>query len=94
MRQPMEDLLRDYVISGRAIDVVLAVMAVEFGWLSLRGGPPRPARVVDVACMLAPGMLLALALKVALTSRNWPWLAGLLAASAPFHIADLRRRRL
>jgi hypothetical protein len=94
MRRRVKDLLRDYIISGRAIDLVLAVMAAEFGWLSWRRGRPQPARVVDVACMLAPGMFLALALRVALTSRNWPLIAGLLAASMPLHIADLRIRRL
>jgi hypothetical protein len=94
MQPPMDRLLRDFVTGGRAIDLVLAVMAVEFVWLSWRRGRPPPARLVDVFCMLAPGVLLALALRVALTGRDWPWIAGLLAASMPFHIADLRRRRL
>ncbi len=90
----LKDLLRDHILSGRAIDLVLAVMAAEFGWLSWRRAGRQPARVVDVVCMLAPGVFLALALKVALASRNWPVIAGLLAASMPLHFADLRRRRL
>ena len=35
-----------------------------------------------------------LALRSALTGASWPWIAAPLAASFPFHIADLLRRRL
>jgi hypothetical protein len=88
-------VFRDFIVSGRVIDLVLVVMVAEFGWLSWRrGGSIRPTRVVDALCMLGPGALLALALRVALTSRHWIWIACLLALSMPIHIADLRRRRL
>lgn len=88
-------MFRDFIVSGRVIDLVLAVMAAEFGWLSWRRRrSARPTRLVDLFCTLAPGALLALALRVALTSRDWMWIAGLLAVSMPIHVADVRRRRL
>jgi hypothetical protein len=77
------------------MDLVLAVMAGEFAWLSLRGQPGRRlARMVDLGLALGPGALLALALRAALTGAGWMWIAGLLAASLPIHVADMRRRRL
>jgi hypothetical protein len=70
-------------------------MAGEFAWLSWRGDPRRRlARMTDLLFAFAPGAMLALALRAALTGLSWPWIAGLLAASFPFHVADLLRRRL
>ncbi len=79
--------------SGHAIDLILAVMLLEFAWLSWRAKPGRrPKRMVRLLFALAPGALIALALRCALTGMAWPAIALLLAASFPFHIADLRRR--
>ena len=46
----------------------------------------------DAACRLVPGALMMVALRGALTGAAWPWIALPLAASFPFHLADLRRR--
>lgn len=73
---------------GHAVDIVLAVMAAEFAWLVTRGG----WRAGDAALRLAPGALMMLALRAALTGAAWPLVALPLALSFPVHLADLRRR--
>ena len=50
--------------------------------------------MIDLVLAFAPGACLLLALRAALTGAGWPWIAAALAASFPFHIADLIRRRL
>lgn len=74
--------------SGHAADLVLAVMLAESVWLLSRRR--RPA--LDVALALAPGALLLLALRAALTQMGWEWVALFVALSFPAHLADLRRR--
>jgi hypothetical protein len=84
-----------FFASGHAVDVVLAVMVLEFAWLTWRAGRgQRRARMVALVFAMAPGALLALALRCALIGVAWPAIALLLAASFPFHLADLRRRRV
>jgi hypothetical protein len=84
-----------FFATGHAVDLVLAVMLLEFAWLAWRAAPgQRAARTVGLVLALAPGALLALALRCALTGAPWPAIALLLAISFPFHIADLRRRRI
>jgi nitroreductase len=73
--------------SGHAVDIVLAVIAVELGWL-VRGG----WRATDALLRLAPGALMLLALRAALTDLDWWWVALPLALSFPVHLADLARR--
>jgi hypothetical protein len=81
--------------SGRVVDLILAVMAGEFVWLVWRAAPARRgARALDLVLALGPGVLIALALRCALTGLAWPWVAAFLSASLPLHLADLRRRRL
>ncbi|MBX9747152.1 MAG: hypothetical protein K2X34_09640 [Hyphomonadaceae bacterium] len=85
--------MQDFVISGRAVDVVLLVIAVEFLVLvsASRGGRVRAAVTWFFALM--PGVMLLLALRAALVGVGWPWVAALIAASFPFHLVDLMRRR-
>jgi hypothetical protein len=75
--------------SGRAIDIVLAVMLVEGLWLWRRGraGP------LDIALALLPGALILLGARGALTGAPWPAIALPVLLSWPVHLADLRRRR-
>ena len=56
--------------------------------------PSRGKGLVDRALALLPGVFMLLALRASLTGAPWPWIAAPLAASFPFHIADLARRRL
>ncbi len=67
---------------------MLAVLALEFGWLVWRGG----WGVADAAFRLLPGALMLLATRGALTGAAWPWVALPLLASFPVHLLDLRRR--
>lgn len=76
-----------FFASGRAVDLVLLVLAGEFAWLVARGG----WRASDAALRLLPGALILLALRAALTGAGWRWTALLLALSLPAHLADLRR---
>ena len=81
--------MSDWFASGRAVDLALAVMTVEAAWLIARRQP-----ALAVRAMLAPGALLLLALRFALTGAAWPWIAAALAASLPLHVVDLQRRGL
>ncbi|CAN5117244.1 hypothetical protein BH09PSE2_BH09PSE2_25650 [soil metagenome] len=81
--------------SGHAVDLVLLVILAEFAFLNLRRSSGlRTATWLDRALALAPGALILLALRAALTGAPWPWIAGLLAASFPIHLWDVARRRL
>lgn len=86
----MNAALAGFFRSGHAVDLVLAVIVLEFAWLSVRRRGPMLALILA----LAPGACLLLALRAALTGAGWPWVALALAASFPFHIADLISRRL
>jgi hypothetical protein len=79
--------------SGRAIDLILAFIVAEFAVLYWRR-PDRSQPPVDLLLALAPGVLLLLAVRAALTGAGWMWTAAFLAASLPAHLADLSRRRL
>ena len=87
----MPDLLTDLIHTGRAVDIVLAVLALELLviWLwRRRGGPIRPA---DILANALSGACLLLALRTALTGG----LAGLVAIwlllAFTAHLADLVR---
>lgn len=73
--------------SGHAVDVVLAVLAVEAIWLLSRG-----KRLRDIALLMLPAVAILLALRAALTGADWPWIAAPLALSFPIHLADLKAR--
>ncbi len=81
-------MLQSFFASGRAVDLVLAVIALEFGVLLWRRRRPGA-----VALALGPGVCLLLALRCALTGAGWAWVAFWLAASFPIHLADLARRK-
>ena len=73
--------------SGHAVDIVLAVLAIEAVFLLRRGEP-----ALDILLTLMPAALILLGLRAALVGADWPWIAAPLAASFPVHIADLSRR--
>ncbi len=81
--------------SGAAVDVVLGVIVLEFAaLLAMATAGARRARAVDLVFALAPGACILLALRAALTGGGWATCAFWLAASFPFHLVDLMRRRL
>jgi hypothetical protein len=77
----------EFFASGRAVDVVLAVLVIEAIWLRLRGN-----RWVDILPALFPAMLMMIALRAALTGMAWPFISLPLALAFPIHIYDLHRR--
>ena len=85
--------MAQFFSTGRAVDLVLLVIALEFAFLSLRRQNGRN-RWLDRVLALMPGVCILLALRAALTGAPWVWVAAALAASFPFHIADVVRRRL
>ncbi len=74
--------------SGRAVDIVLVVIAVELVWLVRGWRWP----LVRAALCLGPGALMLIALRAALIGLDWRWIALPLLASFPLNLADLARR--
>jgi hypothetical protein len=85
--------MQDFVQSGRAVDVVLLVIAIEFMALVGLRRTEWKAAAVELFFALAPGVLLLLALRAALVGADWTWIALLVAASFPVHLIDLARRK-
>ncbi len=85
----METLALAWFQSGRAIDIVLAVMLLETLILIVR----RRSGPLPILLAMLPGMLILLALRFTITGAPWPFVAALLLASWPIHLADIRQRR-
>jgi hypothetical protein len=87
------DALSALVSSGRAVDLVVALMVLEFGALAIyhraTGRGVAPAKLA--ANMLA-GLALLLALRAALTGMPAYWVALFLVASLGAHLVDLALR--
>jgi cytochrome c oxidase assembly factor CtaG len=82
-----------FFASGRVVDFVLVVMAVEaalLAWHRRRSG--RGVPVAELAAFLAAGACLLLALRAALAGASWVWIAAALAGAGAAHLADLRLR--
>lgn len=80
--------MNDLFASGHAIDLVIAVLALEalvvWGWLRRGDALPWP--------MLAAGLCLLLAWRFAHGGAHWLWVALPLGAAGMAHAIDLRRR--
>jgi hypothetical protein len=76
-----------FFASGHAADLIILILAAELVVLAIG------RRWAVAAGAVMPGMLLAIALRFALTGAAWPWIATPLALAFPFHVADLARRR-
>ena len=87
------DLLRELILSGRIIDVVIAVLLLELVAVSILhktrglGIAPYPLMV-----NIGAGGSLALAIKASITGAGWQWIATWLITSFVFHVLDLRTR--
>jgi hypothetical protein len=77
-----------YFASGRAADVMLALLALELLWL----WRVRRAALLTALAVVAPGALIVLGLRGALTGAAWPLIALPLALALPAHLLDLARR--
>ncbi len=74
--------------SGHAADLIFAVLAAEACWLRFAKG----WRVLAIAGLLGPAVLIVLGLRAALVGAAWWWIALPLAVSLPLHLMDLRSR--
>lgn len=81
--------MEQFFASGRAVDVVLAVLVVEALWLRLRG-----QKWADIIPALLPAILMMLGLRAALTGMEWPFVSLPLALAFPVHLYDMHRRRM
>jgi hypothetical protein len=79
--------MTEFFASGRAVDLVLAVLLMEALWLRWRG-----QRWADIAPALLPAVLMMLGLRAALTGMHWTFVSVPLALAFPVHLYDLRRR--
>lgn len=74
--------------SGLAIDLVIAVLALEAvvirGWLRRPGALPLPT--------LVAGLCLLLAWRFGQAGAHWVWIALPLSAAGMAHAVDLRQR--
>lgn len=78
---------------GRLVDLVLAVVVVEFVVLAWRDrGRGLFGALADPFFALAPGACLLLALRAAISGDTGAWILIWLTASLPAHLADLARR--
>lgn len=82
-------MMESFFASGRAADVVLAVMAAEGLWMVWRGRSPRA-----VAAALLPGAFIVLGIRGALTGAGWMFVAAPLMLAFVAHLADLAVRPL
>ncbi|BAU93950.1 hypothetical protein MPPM_5345 [Methylorubrum populi] len=89
----MADMLASLFESGRIIDVILVLVAVEaLVLLGVRlrwGRGPAPLALLS---NLASGAALMLALRAALTGAPWPNLAAWLVVALVAHLAELAVR--
>ncbi|MGX6646873.1 hypothetical protein ACWCOP_02885 [Maricaulaceae bacterium MS644] len=79
--------------SGRIIDLILLLVVVEAGVLAALPRLRGAMTMVDVAALLAPGVMLMLAVRAALVGAPYTITAAVLAAAFACHILDVARRR-
>lgn len=77
--------LQAFYESGRAIDFVVAIVAVEILIFAI-------LRRWPIVIGLLPGLCLLIALRAAVTESGWQMVALWVAASLPAHLIDLRLR--
>lgn len=85
--------MEELITSGRAIDVILALVLAEAlalaAYRRLAGGGPPAARWLP---NLLSGAALLLALRLALGQAWWGWLAACLLLALVAHLVDLAAR--
>ena len=87
------DLLRDLILSGRIVDIVLVVLLLELIAVSVlyktrgTGIAPYPLMV-----NIGAGGSLALGIKASVTGAGWHWIAVWLVTSLVFHVLDVSHR--
>lgn len=83
----------DLILSGRIVDIALAILLLEIIVLALAGqrrGGGIPLR--ELVSNAGAGAGLMLALRAALTGAGWLAVAGWLGVALALHVADLALR--
>ena len=87
------DLITSLFTSGRVVDLILLIVVVEIAVLALFPRLRGAMSLTDIALLIAPGAMLLLALRAALTGAPHAITAAILAAAFVFHLWDIIRRR-
>lgn len=83
----------DFLSGAHAVDLVLAIVAVELAGLTLYWhAKHRGIAPAQLLPNLLAGALLLLALRLALSDYSWPWYTACLALAGIANVADLRQR--
>ncbi|NNM00430.1 MAG: hypothetical protein HKO62_06740 [Gammaproteobacteria bacterium] len=89
----MNEIVESLITSGRIVDIMLAVVVIEWlalgAWRVIRG---NGLGIIGATMMLVPGTCLMLALRGALTGASWQWIALVLIASLFAHLTDMAIR--
>ena len=80
--------MSDWIESGNAITLVIAIVAAEMLFLRLW----MKGRSSPILLGLIPGLCLMLALRAAVLDQGALWIALWITASLPAHIVDLMGR--
>lgn len=82
-----------WIASGHLVEAIIALTIFE--WFGLALFNIRTRRGLSPATLgvtLLPGIFLLLALRAALVSSGWVWVAAALTAALFAHLADLAKR--
>jgi hypothetical protein len=79
------------VVSGRIVDLILLVVALE-ALILLAAGRGDRRRFATIVVTVLPGICLLMALRASLTGAGWEVVSIWLALSFPAHLADFWRR--
>jgi len=82
------------LVSGvRVVDLILVLLVVEGAFaIAFHRGTGRGIAPRDLLWNLLAGFALLLALRMAMISAGWHWIASCLALALVAHVADLWRR--
>ena len=83
-------ILEELIVSGRIVDIMLAVFVLEIAALMIWRG--KQIRFLPLLANIGAGGSLMLALRAALTEAGWMWIAVWLIAALVFHVWDLSYR--
>jgi uncharacterized membrane protein YhaH (DUF805 family) len=87
------DLLAEGFASGRVIDALMVLLAVEgLILIAVRRHRGLGSAAWMAALIVVPGLLLMLAVKLALINADWRLIAVTLAAAGAVHAADVAHR--
>jgi hypothetical protein len=86
-------VLEAWFVSGRIIDLILAIVLLEAVGLWLwRRVSGRGLSIAEIIGLLLSGVFLILAVRAALTGAPWPLISLLLLLSFAAHLYELWRR--